>query len=269
MNIVDSEKTTTADIEAYEAMKLLDSDRFHDAIDKCHKALDRFGSNRNCYLVKARAHIHQEEYGFAEQALQAVLQIDPEHPAAWVMLGEVYFRLGHESKVDYCRSRLENIFPALIEFLEQAEESADAIDETELGEEVYDDRGISGQTRQDDENRLSVESEPDMPSEQSTDIMAEDKDESIVPLEDINRGTLKHNDLDEGSEISGKDENESGQVNVIKPDIFETATFADICFSQGKYDKAIQVYRKLLDNDPDNATYKEKLRIIESKMGLK
>ena len=55
----------------------------------------------------------------------------------------------------------------------------------------------------------------------------------------------------------------------IKPEIFETATFADICFSQGKYEQAGKVYRKLLINEPDNIKYKDRLKIIESKIGLK
>jgi predicted Zn-dependent protease len=111
----DSEMTTSPDTEAYQAMKLLGVGKVQEAIERCHEAVARFGPNRNCYLVKARAHIELEEYGFAEKALQSVLSLDPEHPAAWAMLGEVYYRLGNQQKVDYCKNRLESIFPVLVE----------------------------------------------------------------------------------------------------------------------------------------------------------
>ena len=66
--MVDAAEVKTPDIEAYYAMKLLEGDEIQKAIAKCHEALTRFGPNRNCYLVKARAHIMMEEYGFAEEA---------------------------------------------------------------------------------------------------------------------------------------------------------------------------------------------------------
>ena len=115
MTVTDKQEINSPDIEAYQAMKLLESGDSPAAIKKCMEAIDKFGDNRNCYLVKARAHIESEEYGFAEEALQHVLKLDPEHPAAWAMMGEVYYRLGNETRVEYCRARLESIFPAITE----------------------------------------------------------------------------------------------------------------------------------------------------------
>lgn len=245
----DSEKTTSPDIEAYQAMKLLDAGEVQEAIEKCHEAVARFGPNRNCYLVKARAHIELEEYGFAEKALQSVLSLDPEHPAAWAMLGEVYYRLGNKPKVDYCKNRLESIFPVLVENLEQ--------------------------TSADEDEKSEVQEVAEANHESTAD--------TIVPLEDLAKDeTVQKQAGDSGSynEIV-KDINEdvnqpSSQTEDISPparqfglktEIFETATFADICLKQGKFEKAKQIYMKLLNDDPENLLYKEKLKIIESKMG--
>jgi len=258
----DLERISTPDIEAFQAMKLLDLNDYQGAVQKCHEAINRFGPNRNCYLVKARAHIFQEEYGFAEKALQSVLRLDPEHPGAWVMLGEVYFRLGRESKVEYCRSRIQNIFPALAEFFDE--------DETEPQDK----------TEPQEDNKNNHEKQIKSDFSESALINSENKAESIVPLEDLDneiriqdKGEDSHyeaaqtteEDQDESTAQAGS---EHKQTDGLKSELFETATFADICLNQGKYEKALRVYKKLLNSDPDNSKYKEKLKIIESKMGM-
>jgi hypothetical protein len=53
----------------------------------------------------------------------------------------------------------------------------------------------------------------------------------------------------------------------INVEIFETATFADICLAQGKYEKALDIYTKLSILHPDNESYREKINIIKAKMG--
>ncbi|OQX91015.1 MAG: hypothetical protein B6D58_09035 [candidate division Zixibacteria bacterium 4484_95] len=239
----DLEKNNSSDIIAFEAMELLDTGDVQAAIKKCYEAISRFGPNRNCYLVKARAHIEIKEYGFAEKALQSALSLDPEHLAAWAMLGQVYYKLGNQRKVDYCRSRLESIFPTLVENLGQV--TSNEVEEGEEKEIV----------------EISIE--------QSTD--------TIVPFEG----------LAENENVQVKDNKNGGVGDVnkslpqaeggpptnkrfgLKKELFETATFADICLKQGKFEKARQIYEKLLKDDPENALYREKLSTIESKMGLK
>jgi len=44
------------------------------------------------------------------------------------------------------------------------------------------------------------------------------------------------------------------------PSGIATRTLAELYAKQGKYDEAIEVYRQLLDNDPDNESYQERLR---------
>ncbi len=256
MTVNDSEQFSSPDIEAFQSMKLLDSNDYQGAIQKCHEAISRFGPNRNCYLVKARAHILQEEYGFAEKALQSVLQIDPEHPGAWAMLGEIYYRLGREPKVEYCRSRLEYIFPALAESFDQNE------------------------TEPQQENKIEHEKQPETDAAETPRATPEMKTESIVPLEDLDNKIEKQDKAEESyyesepkteenqDELTARADSEQGQTDGLKPELFETATFADICFNQGKYEKAFKVYKKLLIDDPDNSKYKEKLKIIESKIGM-
>ncbi len=46
---------------------------------------------------------------------------------------------------------------------------------------------------------------------------------------------------------------------------FETETMAGIYANQGHYGKAIEIYRRLLEQDPDRTDLKDKLRRIESK----
>ena len=275
MTIPDSEIIGSPDIEAYEAMKLLDSSDAQAAIRRCHEAIGQYGPNRNCYLVKARAHIEQEEYGFAEEALQSVLRLDPEHPAAWAMIGEVYFRLGKESKVEYCRNRLESIFPALADYFDQVE-SEDENDTIEISEEEF--NAETESIVPDLEKKHEAETESIAPDVKK-DI--EDKAESIVPFEDFDQESEKQNE-DYGGLKYSENKEETNQVELteqikpgqdktggLKTEIFETATFADICFKQGKYEKALKVYKKLLMGAPDNSKFIDKIKTIESKMGLK
>jgi len=242
MTLTDKEQLRSPDIEAYQAMKILESGDNIGAIKKCIEAISRHGSNRNLCLVKARAHIEMEEYGFAEEALQSVLQLDPEHPAAWAMMGEVYFRLGKESKVDYCRARLESIFPSLTENPDQVEIESEIEDET-----------------------AAVQSVEDVPPDSS---------QSIVPLEDLDKESEEPNLSESGLDTIAGDSGTDRSINpdqdienadhkgVLKSELFETATFADICINQGKYEKALKIYKRLLNNDPDNAKYKEKIKMI-------
>ena len=51
----------------------------------------------------------------------------------------------------------------------------------------------------------------------------------------------------------------------LRSELFETATFADICISQGKYEKALNIYNRLLQNDPGNMKYIEKINLINQK----
>jgi len=244
MTVTDKEQISSPDIEAYRAMKLLESGERQGAIEKCLTAIDHFGPNRNCYLVKARAHIEQEEYGFAEEALQSVLRLDPEHPAAWAMMGEVHFRLGRETRVEYCRERLESIFPVLTD------------------------------NHESDNDDIPVEDEVN-DTEHSGPALNESKD-SIVPLEDLDKkyekqstndqSLVKNSDIDDiGLSKSETDDNILGQSGGVKSELFETSTFADICLDQGKFEKALKIYKRLLNNDPDNAKYKEKIRMINQR----
>jgi len=243
MTETDNDQSTSPDIEAFLAMKILESGDREAAIGKCLNAIKEFGPNGNCYLVKARAHLDLEEYGFAEEAVKSILKLDPEHPAAWAMLGEIYYRIGDETRVDYCRSRIENIFPALTEYIDRGE--------------VESDIGLQGHETKKLKPRQT----------------------SIVPLENLNMESMKPtfdreslsiteeiNDFETDAPSSGRNAPEE-PLPVLKTELFETATFADICFKQGKYEKALNIYRRLLAGEPANARYKEKIRIIEAKIG--
>lgn len=232
MTATNDQKNGSPDIEAYQAMKILDRGDGQAAVKMCIDAIAEYGDNRNCYLVKARAHIEMEEYGFAEEALHNVLRLDPEHPAAWAMLGEVYFRLGNELKMEYCRNRLETIFPVLTDALGQEDFDSDDLADT-------------------------VEAR-----------------KSIVPLEDLDTTGQKpvvsdegfREEADEDSEpivAENQPEAETAQrTGGLKSELFETSTFADICLQQGKLEKALAIYRKLLENDPENNGHKEKVNFI-------
>ena len=256
MTVVNEKELNSPDVEAYLAMKLLQEGDGQSAIQKCIEAIERFGDNRNCYLVKARAHIESEEYGFAEDALQNVLRLDPEHPAAWAMMGEVYYRLGKETKVDYCRSRLESIFPALAEtFLVES-------DDEEAGEEQPGGDGFEGDSDIEPEAMVKTETKPASGSE------------SIVPLENVEEDLSKHIIDDNGLNEATREDSEYSddtpadqleKLSGLKSEMFETATFADICINQGKYEKALKIYEGLLLNDPENRTYKDKVNLIKQK----
>ena len=249
----ESREAISADIEAYYAMKLLDSGDHSGAIATCVEALAKFGPSRNCYLIKARAHLKLDEYGFAEEALQSLLGLDPEHPAAWVLLGELYYRLGKELHVEYCRERLENIFPALAELLD--EKTARGIPAESHGE-------LAVQLRHESADSLSSKQPVQMGQE--IEKLIQEEVRSKQPEDGYSASQR------EDSELPGSPEAEQTLVDRpagLKSEIFETATFADICFNQGKYDKALKVYRKLLANDPDNTRLMEKIKLIESKMG--
>lgn len=242
MTVTDKQEINSPDMEAYEAMKLLESGDSPAAIKKCMEAIDKFGDNRNCYLVKARAHIEAEEYDFAEEALKHVLRLDPEHPAAWAMMGEVYYRLGNEARVEYCRARLESIFPAITESFFQEEES------TEIVETVEED--IS-ETKSDDASKYSI-------------VPLENVDNDSVEPDSLVDSAVKPEQVLPQAEIK-KQEDEEDKTGGLKSELFETATFADICISQGKYEKAFNIYNKLLQNDPGNEKFIEKINLIKQK----
>ena len=247
MAVADEKKISSPDIEAYQAMKLLETGDSQGAIKRCVDAIALFGDNRNCYLVKARVHIEQEEYGFAEEALQNVLRLDPEHPAAWAMLGEVYFRLGRETKMEYCRNRLEDLFPVLTENAE-----AEALDTEEMesndSDELSDDSDEATHT---DEAITSQSTSGNVESKPSPEESGSIIDESLEPKQafDDSGGILQQHDKAGG----------------LKTELFETATFADICISQGKYEKALNIYQRLLQAEPDNEKYKEKIKFINER----
>jgi tetratricopeptide (TPR) repeat protein len=251
MTVTDEKKISSPDIEAYQAMKLLEAGDSQGAIKKCIDAINRFGDNRNCYLVKARVHIEQEEYGFAEDALQNVLRLDPEHPAAWAMLGEVYFRLGRETKMEYCRNRLEDLFPALTEADESEavdDEEPEPINEGATIDEMAESDGEQVSDNETTASRSIPENEVAKPAPDTVGSIIDENLEPKQPMEDSEEH-LKSQDKASG----------------LKTELFETATFADICISQGKYDKALNIYQRLLEADPDNEIYKEKIKIITEK----
>jgi tetratricopeptide (TPR) repeat protein len=251
MTVTDERKISSPDIEAYQAMKLLEAGDSQGAIKKCVDAISQYGDNRNCYLVKARVHIEQEEYGFAEEALQNVLRLDPEHPAAWAMLGEVYFRLGRETKMEYCRNRLEDLFPALTEEAEPEEIEADDLEPVDEVESADDGVEAESEAVSTDEAMSSQSSFDDDMAKPVNETAGSIIDESLEPKQAI----------DDVGEFHKQQEKAGG----LKTELFETATFADICISQGKYEKALQIYQRLLEADPDNERYKEKIKIINEK----
>jgi tetratricopeptide (TPR) repeat protein len=310
--ITDSQQTSSPDIEAYLAMQQLKNGDRHAAIDKCHQAISQYGPNRNLYLVKARAHLELEEYGFAQEALLSLLSLDPEHPAGWALLGEAYYQLGNMPKVDYCRNRLKQIFPTLTE-PDEEEDNA----ETPSGivvPEAQEDRADEDVCRAQDIPVIG-ESEPrgfgltenpvgqahsgldDIPAMASGIIIPEaqvahisnnppsntengEPAVSIVPLEEVaDTQTPSEQPLSEPTQIPPGgivddliatdlriNEQAEGTAK-IDVEIFETATFADICLAQGKYEKALEIYTKLSMVHPDNAEYREKINSIQAKMG--
>jgi tetratricopeptide (TPR) repeat protein len=48
---------------------------------------------------------------------------------------------------------------------------------------------------------------------------------------------------------------------------FETATYADICITQGYFNKALKIYSDLKEKDPGNPVYDLKIDEIRKKMG--
>lgn len=327
--ITDSQQTSSPDIEAYLAMQQLKNGDRHAAIDKCHEAISQYGPNRNLYLVKARAHLELEEYGFAQEALLSLLSLDPEHPAGWALLGEAYYQLGNMPKVDYCRNRLRQIFPTLTEPDEEEESypvgqdpcGLDNTPDSVSGIVVPEAQEVSGQaTRHQDDSAIasgtgtrhqgdSVGQDPrgldEIPASASADTCrpqegivvpeAQDADNSynspsdtetgepavsIVPLEEFtDTQTSPEQPLSGPTQIppggivddliaTDLRINEQAEgTSKIDVEIFETATFADICLAQGKYEKALEIYTKLSMIHPDNAEYREKINSIQAKMG--
>ncbi len=318
--ITDSQQTSSPDIEAYLAMQLLkDGDR-HAAIDKCHEAISQYGPNRNLYLVKARAHLELEEYGFAQEALLSLLSLDPEHPAGWALLGEAYYQLGNMPKVDYCRNRLKQIFPTLTEPDEEedAGDTASGIIVPEAQNPVgqdpcgLDDIPASGQaTRRHEDGDMAsgiivpeaqnpVGQEPrgldDIPASGAeprrhdeivhnsynppSNAENGEPSASLVPLEEV-ADTQTQSDqplsesihtppggiVDDLIETDLRINEQEKGTSKIDVEIFETATFADICLAQGKYEKALEIYTKLSMVHPDNAEYRDKINSIQAKMG--
>lgn len=223
------EQLSSPDIEAFKAMELLKAGDKLRAIDVCHKALSQFGSNGNLFLVKARAHLELGDIGFAEDALLKLLHDEPDHPAGWTMLGEVYYRQGKSIKVEYCRRRLEYLFPVLGDYL----------------------RGSAH------DGQMDASILENSPVAEVSHVPVEDLNSSdIVPLEELSKN----------NQPFALNDDTSGSSADADTEIFETSTFAEICVAQGKIDKALAIYRNLLRKNPDNEFYLEKVKTLQSRM---
>ena len=252
--ITESQQSSSPDIEAYLAMQLLKEGDRQAAISKCHEGISQYGPNGNLYLVKARAHLELEEYGFAQEALLSLLSLDPEHPAAWAMLGEVYYQLGNTPKVDYCRSRLKQIFPVLTEPEDESENETSAEKATGQEPSIVNGVGESTPTIVPLEE-IAGSAVPDIAQPESP------QNPSVKPAEESLVADVINADLG-----SADDQNNAAGVGV---EIFETATFADICLDQGKFEKALEIYAKLSRVHPDNLEFQDQVKTIQAKMGIK
>jgi hypothetical protein len=86
--------------------------------------------------------------------------------------------------------------------------------------------------------------------------------------EDANRSQASgDNIVDDLIESDLRIKERAGETSKLGLGIFETATFADICLAQGKFEKALEIYTKLLMIHPDNPEYREKINSIQAKMG--
>jgi tetratricopeptide (TPR) repeat protein len=60
--------------------------------------------------------------------------------------------------------------------------------------------------------------------------------------------------------VNTRNQKNDGELN------FETATYADICISQGYFNKALKIYGDLKEKDPGNPIYDLKIEEIRKKM---
>jgi len=81
-----------------------------------------------------------------------------------------------------------------------------------------------------------------------------DKPEDTSPIQD-------NIETDEYSKSSQPDkERKNSDKGIISP------TLGEIYFAQGQYSKAIRVYKMLLENEPDNEKYRQKLEELKNKL---
>ena len=97
------------------------------------------------------------------------------------------------------------------------------------------------------------------------DIIEENKDDVFTDLETELKAKIEMvDDSDEAEEISSVhfEEVQKGDSLVNKPNIL-SPTIGEIYIAQGRFDEAVDVFKKLLQKEPDNQKYQKKITDIQ------
>lgn len=195
------------------------------------------------------------------------VELHSEYAPGILALGKSAFEMG---LFDESRVALEKV----------VEETPDNLLALKLLAKIYQERNQNGAAERalkmvlalnptDIESRLSLESLATTRGEQghfpldSDDFSLDDDD--ILELEEvIEEAEIVEDDFDEEDFSVTADPMHKGMAG---KDPLTTATLADIYVSQGFFDRALNIYLNLLNDNPDNAELKRKLSDLRLKMG--
>jgi len=157
-------------------------------------------ADEDTYFIAARIAFHLNEMQKAEQLLNSLLAMDPDHVHGWVLLGEIQKSQADLIRHEHSMKMAEELFPA-------AKES-----------------GLLNVTQP----------------------------KSIIENKDAHQA-----------------QDEKGKGLSLDDTSFETVTFAEICISQGYFNKALKILKDLSARDPENRDLLQRIDDLESTMNRK
>jgi tetratricopeptide (TPR) repeat protein len=229
--------------DAYRKSKLYD-----EAIDILKKGLEIHPDYVSAHLVLARCYYDKDMLQLAKNSLEKVLELDQQNIVALRLLGDILYRLGDEDG-------------ALARYKQVVE-----IDPTNLQVQALVEKIIPSPAQE--APSAPIEPQP-MPSQQSSEgTSASASSETPETGQIIQQGSfaakeeapvLEQNEFEEPEELQ-ESARESNEMS------FATVTLAEIYEKQGFLEKALEVYKQLLEAAPDDEELKVKVRDITAKL---
>jgi len=229
--------------DAYRKSKLYD-----EAIDILKKGLEIHPDYVSAHLVLARCYYDKDMLQLAKNSLEKVLELDQQNIIALRLLGDILYRLGDEKS-------------ALARYKQVIE-----IDPTNLEVQALVEKIIPSPAEEPPSAPIEPQPLPRQQSSEHTSISSSTETPETGQI--IRRGSFVAKEeapvLEENGFAGPEEIEESPRES--KEMSFATVTLAEIYEKQGFLEKALEVYKQLLEAAPDDEQLKAKVKDITAKL---
>ena len=225
-------KNPTSILFARLAEGYLQKDQVKRAFEICRQGLRYRPSYVAGHLVMGKCHLVSERFEEARAEFQKVLQLDPDHVAAFWHLGQIDLKMGWD---DLALQNFECAF-VLDPFNQELADQIRSLqnEESELEGDVREE----GESKEDDS---AVESDVEADSD------AEEIDQGLATL-------VREVGQTQGEKASGKEM--AGPV--------ATVTLAELYVQQGLVRQAVDTLERVLEKEPENSQARDRLETLRS-----